>query len=99
MPFDFLQLLVNVQKEEIIRKTNTVNGDENNKILREIEIIAQSFLFVLAGYETSASTLHFAIYLLALHPTVQNKCLDEVVNVCGLNNLVIIEAITYSTII
>jgi cytochrome P450 len=51
--------------------------------LSEIEIVAQSFLFLIAGYETSATTLHFALFLIALHPDIQRKCVEEVCNVIG----------------
>ena len=42
------------------------------------EIKGQSFLFLVAGYETTAHTLGFACYLLALHQDVQKKLRAEV---------------------
>lgn len=42
------------------------------------EIAAQSFLFILAGFENSATTLTFLLYELALHKDIQTKARDEI---------------------
>ena len=42
------------------------------------EIVAQSVVFLLAGTETSSNALAFTIYLLALHPDIQEKLRSEV---------------------
>ena len=42
------------------------------------EIVAQSVVFLLAGSETSSNALAFTIYLLALHPDIQEKLRSEV---------------------
>src|ERR1700722_8363174 len=54
-----------------------------NTRLKKIEIVSQCFLFLLAGYESTSSTLHLAIYLLALHPEWQEKCRKEVLEIIG----------------
>uniref|UniRef100_A0A3P8NUV6 Thromboxane-A synthase n=1 Tax=Astatotilapia calliptera TaxID=8154 RepID=A0A3P8NUV6_ASTCA len=48
------------------------------KMMTEDEIVGQAFIFLLAGYETSSSTLAFTCYLLALHPECQLKVQKEV---------------------
>ncbi|KAM9582281.1 thromboxane-A synthase isoform 2-T2 [Guaruba guarouba] len=48
------------------------------KTLTEDEIAGQAFLFLIAGYETTTSTLSFATYLLATNPECQEKVLQEV---------------------
>ncbi|XP_068859145.1 thromboxane-A synthase isoform X7 [Aphelocoma coerulescens] len=48
------------------------------KTLTEDEIAGQAFLFLIAGYETTTSTLSFATYLLATNPECQEKVLREV---------------------
>uniref|UniRef100_A0A914W278 Uncharacterized protein n=1 Tax=Plectus sambesii TaxID=2011161 RepID=A0A914W278_9BILA len=81
---DFLQLLLNALESEQGDKSDidseivheNLNGKRIKLTLRET--IAQCFLFILGGYETSAVTLHFALYLLALHPDIQEKCVEEV---------------------
>ncbi|GAB1290356.1 Cytochrome P450 3A13 [Apodemus speciosus] len=66
---DFLQLMINSQ----------ISGDrESHQGLSDLEIVAQSIFFIFAGYETTSSTLSFALYLLATHPDVQKKLQDEI---------------------
>jgi len=43
--------------------------------------VAQALSFLLAGYETSASTLTFALYELALHPEIQQSLRAEILQV------------------
>ncbi|XP_076780062.1 cytochrome P450 3A9-like [Arvicanthis niloticus] len=66
---DFLQLMINSQ----------ISGDrESHQGLSDLEIVAQSVLFIFAGYETISSTLSFALYLLATHPHFQKKLQNEI---------------------
>ncbi|EGV99123.1 Cytochrome P450 3A2 [Cricetulus griseus] len=46
--------------------------------LSDMEIIAQSIIFISAGYDSTSSTLDFALYLLATHPDVQKKLQEEI---------------------
>uniref|UniRef100_A0A8C6KY37 Thromboxane-A synthase n=1 Tax=Nothobranchius furzeri TaxID=105023 RepID=A0A8C6KY37_NOTFU len=48
------------------------------RTLTEDEIVGQSLVVLLAGYETSSNTLGFCCYLLALHPECQHKVQEEV---------------------
>ena len=41
-------------------------------------ITAQCVLFYIAGYDTTATTLSFLSYCLALHPDIQQKCMQEI---------------------
>jgi cytochrome P450 family 6 len=43
--------------------------------------VAQALKFLLAGYETSASTLTFALLELALHPEIQHRLRAEILHV------------------
>jgi len=54
-----------------------------NKSLTEDEINAQCWVFLLAGFETTATTLGFMSYALALHPECQEKLYKEVVTAMG----------------
>ncbi|CAG9465367.1 unnamed protein product [Pedinophyceae sp. YPF-701] len=47
------------------------------------QVIAQARTFLLAGYETTASALAFATYLLAKHPEEQERVATEVREVLG----------------
>lgn len=46
--------------------------------LTDIELVAQSIIFIFAGYETTSSALSLIVYLLATHPDVQQKLQQEV---------------------
>ncbi|KAH9368265.1 hypothetical protein HPB48_013470 [Haemaphysalis longicornis] len=48
------------------------------KRMTEEEAMAQCVLFFIAGQEMTSSTLAFAAYLLAVHPSVQDKLRREV---------------------
>ena len=51
---------------------------ENKNKLSQDEIIAQAFIFLIAGYETTASLLTHTIYSLAINLSVQEKLFEEV---------------------
>ncbi|KAK9696322.1 Cytochrome P450 [Popillia japonica] len=65
---DFVQLLLNIK-----------NGDssEGNAFTFD-EIAAQAFVFFLAGFETSSSTMTFAFYEMAKDQEVQDKVREEI---------------------
>ncbi|CAL1289564.1 unnamed protein product [Larinioides sclopetarius] len=49
----------------------------SNKSLTLDELVGQCVIFFLAGYDTTASTLSYVSYLLALHPEIQTKLYVE----------------------
>nr|QZM07446.1 cytochrome P450 monooxygenase CYP6BK31 [Lasioderma serricorne] len=61
---DFMQLLINMKKED----------DSLGLGL----LTAQAFLFFLAGFETSSTTMTFCLYELALHEDIQSKAREEI---------------------
>ncbi|GAB1609544.1 cytochrome P450 3A14-like [Argonauta hians] len=88
---DLLQLMLD-QQEKSEPKPNE-NGTEPEDLpvpttlvkrnLTDEEIIAQSTIFFLAGYETTASTLSFIGYLMATHQDIQDKVYEEIKTVLG----------------
>lgn len=42
------------------------------------EMIAQSYVFFIAGFETSATTMTFALFELATHPEIQERVRKEI---------------------
>ncbi|CAI9741138.1 cytochrome P450 3A24-like [Octopus vulgaris] len=69
-----------VEKElelETITDWRTKRGITDN------EILAQCVLLLLAGYETTASTLTFFTHLMAINPEQQEKLHQEIVDVLG----------------
>ncbi|XP_042778609.1 cytochrome P450 3A12-like [Panthera leo] len=61
---DLLQLLINSQNSKKKKK---------KKALSDLELVAQSVIFIFAGYETTSTFLFFLVYELATHPDVQQK--------------------------
>ncbi len=53
------------------------NGEEENKLTEE-ELIADSFVFLFAGHETSATNLGHLFVELAKNQHVQDKCIEEI---------------------
>ena len=49
-------------------------------------IAAQAFVFFLAGFETSSTTMSNALYELALNQDVQKKLCEEINTFCPKNN-------------
>nr|XP_004417575.2 PREDICTED: cytochrome P450 3A12-like [Odobenus rosmarus divergens] len=66
---DFLQLMINSQNS---KEVNT------HKTLSDLELVAQSIIFIFAGYETTSTSLSFLVYELATHPDVQQKLQEEI---------------------
>ncbi|XP_068147415.1 cytochrome P450 6a8-like [Drosophila tropicalis] len=73
-------------------KNNIKRGDFLNLVMEMREavdgmtfnqIAAQCFVFLLAGFETSSSTMGFALYELALNQDVQEKARQEVNQILG----------------
>lgn len=52
--------------------------DEDGSRLSDVELVAQSVLVYIAGYETTAMSLAWTILLLALHPEVLYDLEDEI---------------------
>ncbi|CAG2115653.1 unnamed protein product [Medioppia subpectinata] len=69
---------VNEGKEELEVEKRTFAGNYGNKKLTIDEISAQGWIFFIAGSETTASTLGYASYELALSPHFQDRLYDEV---------------------
>lgn len=64
---DFMQLMIDL---------HGIPSDEGGLTLEEIA--AQSFLFFFAGFETSSTTMAYAMFELALNPIIQQKLRDEI---------------------
>lgn len=79
---DLMQLLLQ------LRNTGRINNDDgiwsaqaavnSVKTLSKDNVVAQLFLFFVAGYETTASTAAYTLYELAQNPDVLAKLLDDI---------------------
>lgn len=76
---DFMEILLELKK----------NGELNIN-----EVAAQSFLFFIAGYETSSTTISFCLFELARNQDIQNKVREEIEMVLKENS----EKITYAAL-
>lgn len=72
------QLFKGKEELEVEKKALNIKFNSSNKKLDEDEVIAQAVTFLMAGYETTATTLTYATYELALNPDVQDKLCEEV---------------------
>lgn len=79
---DFFQLLVQLRNTGSVQLDNqwetVISNTEYGKNLTLDEIVAQVFVFFLAGFETSSSTMSFCLYEIAKHPEIQRKLQDEI---------------------
>ena len=57
---------------------DTIDVDKANYRLTQDEIIGNVFLFMVAGYETTAAALAFVTYVLAQNPDVLSKLQAEI---------------------
>ncbi|XP_050435290.1 probable cytochrome P450 6a14 [Adelges cooleyi] len=69
---DFIQLLLEIRDEQ----QNELKQETTVKLTEEL-IAAQVFVFFLAGFETSSTTLSFCLHELALNPNIQTKIQEE----------------------
>jgi len=63
----------------------TANEDED--ILSDPELMGNIFIFLVAGHETTAHTLCYALALLALHPDEQRKVYEQTKSLCPLDRI------------
>lgn len=70
---DFLSLLIQIMNTGKLEGDNTDLGKMTFN-----ELAAQVFLFFIAGFETSSSTMTFTFYELALNPEIQERAREEV---------------------
>ncbi|XP_053660258.1 cytochrome P450 6a2-like [Anopheles marshallii] len=71
---DFLNLLIQLKNKGTVED----DASEGLEKLTLDEVAAQAFLFFFAGFETSSTTLSFALFLLAKHQEVQERCRKEI---------------------
>jgi cytochrome P450 len=74
----------------MIKASNEAPSDSDSKsqtpqapILSKSEIIGNSFIFLFAGHETSANSIHFSIILLAIHLASQVRLQADIDRIVG----------------
>lgn len=80
---DFMQLLLQLKNKGFVAVDKGEGDEEATHISDKIkitfnELAAQVFVFFIAGFETSSSTMSFCLYELAKNPEIQRKVQDEI---------------------
>ncbi|KAI5929205.1 Cytochrome P450 3A4 [Manis javanica] len=76
--FDPLFICHQVDLMQLMSNSQNSKEMDGHKALSDMELVAQSIIFIFAGYETTSSALSFLMYLLATHPDVQQKLQEEI---------------------
>lgn len=76
---DFMDLMIELRKEG--KATKRINGATLELEINDEMITSQAFLFFVAGFEATSSSLAFILYELALHPDVQTRLYKEICSI------------------
>lgn len=60
-----------------------VTPDSKAQLLTDDEILGNAFVFILAGHETTANTIHFSLVQLAMHPSSQRALQASIDSILG----------------
>ncbi|CAG2169280.1 unnamed protein product, partial [Oppiella nova] len=71
----------NADKSELTTDEHPGALQTHNKSMSDAEMISQCVLFFMAGYETTATTISYATYLLAENPESQERLFEESKNI------------------
>lgn len=95
---DFVQLMVNLQEKGYVEleksdpnddylniDDKSFNADDGKIELTDDVMASQAFVFLVAGFESTASTMAFMCMEMALNPDVQEKAREEVARVMRSN--------------
>ncbi|KAG0714802.1 Cytochrome P450 3A41 [Chionoecetes opilio] len=88
---DFLDLLLEARDDP--------NNPNSKQVLGELTIVAQSVLFLFAGYETTASLLAFSSFLLAKNKDQQHRLRDELQQMVAEHGDITYQAIMEATLL
>ncbi len=69
---------------------------QNGQLMRDAQIINEILTLIVAGYETTASTLNFSWYLISQHPGVEEKLSNELNDLTGFPQLEDLSRVAYS---
>uniref|UniRef100_A0A182MMT4 Cytochrome P450 n=1 Tax=Anopheles culicifacies TaxID=139723 RepID=A0A182MMT4_9DIPT len=73
---DFMNLLLQIKNKGSLDEQNDTAKTEAGMTMNELA--AQVFVFFLAGFETSSTTMNFCLYELAKNPDIQERLREEI---------------------
>ncbi|NP_001306219.1 cytochrome P450 6a68 [Ceratitis capitata] len=73
---DFFDMLLDLKNNKLMK-----SEDGHDMSITVEELAAQAYVFLVAGFETSSTTLSFALYELAQHQAVQERVRKEILEV------------------
>lgn len=98
---DFFQLLVQLRNTGFVNRDDDhswetkITNNENDKALTLNEVAANAFIFFVAGFETSSSTMAYCLHELARNPELQRRAHEEIDEVMKkYNNEITYESMT-----
>lgn len=86
---DILQLLLDAADDRLNEKTEGAEDESESsqlsairrqRLLTDDEIIANAWVFLLGGFETTANGLTYCAYLIAKHQNIQEKMYQELLD-------------------
>lgn len=85
---DFMQLLLQLKNRNDVAEDDSILDDKNQtgNFLTLEQIAAQCYLFFAAGFETSATTMTYTLYELAMNQEIQDKLRNEMREVLKKND-------------
>ncbi|XP_066252663.1 cytochrome P450 6A1-like isoform X1 [Euwallacea similis] len=90
---DFLQLLMQL-RNSLVSDTSKFQNDQKSSLFSEKEMLSNAFIIYAGGFETSSSTICFAMYELASNPEIQENLRKEIWDSLEKNN----QQITYESV-
>ena len=75
---NLLTSVLRASADEASKTTNLDNGILKKQAFTETEVMGNLFLYLLAGYETTANAILYGLICLALYPEVQDRIIEEV---------------------
>jgi len=68
---------------QLVKGRESKEGTDSRAFLTDSEVMGNIFMFMIAGHETSANTIHLCILFLALNPPIQRQVQAELDRVFG----------------
>lgn len=79
---DFMNLMIQLKNKGYLKDDLEAKTQNTIKLTFE-EVAAQSFIFFVAGFDTSSNTMSFAIHQLAIYEQYQDRARQEINDVLG----------------